>query len=111
MTKILITGANGQLGSEIRALHVLYPQHQFLFTCKEELDIASKDAIISTCKAHQITHIINCAAYTAVDKAQSEEALADAINNQGVRNLALACKELDMSFVHISTNYGFDSKN
>jgi dTDP-4-dehydrorhamnose reductase len=111
MAKILVTGSNGQLGSEIKALHVNYPQYDFIFTCKDDLDITCKDAITSTCKANQITHIINCAAYTAVDKAQGEEALAEAINHQGARNLAFTCKELDISLVHISTDYVFDGKH
>ena len=111
MTNILITGANGQLGSEIRALHENYPHYNFLFTCKEDLDIANQEAILSTCKANQITHIINCAAYTAVDKAQSEPEIAEAINHQGVHNLALTCKALDISLVHISTDYVFDGQH
>lgn len=111
MSKILVAGANGQLGSEIKALQKEYPQYEFLFTCKEDLDITNQEAITLACKTNKITHIINCAAYTAVDKAQSEEALANAINHQGTRNLALTCKALGISLVHISTDYVFDGKH
>lgn len=111
MINILITGANGQLGSELRALHVTYPQYRFVFTDRSVLDITDKAAIEATCKAHAITHIINAAAYTAVDKAESDEAAADAINHLAVQNLAETAKALGLTLVHVSTDYVFDGKN
>lgn len=110
MFKILVVGSNGQLGSEIQALHANYP-YIFLFTDKEELDIVNKSAIELMCKKNNITHIVNCAAYTAVDKAEDEESLADAINNQAVANLAEIAKKNSISLVHISTDYVFDGVN
>jgi dTDP-4-dehydrorhamnose reductase len=78
MLNILVTGSNGQLGSEIQELSSHFP-YTFFFTCKEKLDITNEHALHSFIEAHAIHAIINCAAYTAVDKAESEEALADKI--------------------------------
>jgi dTDP-4-dehydrorhamnose reductase len=111
MANILVTGANGQVGSEINALHAFYPKHRFVFTCKEELDIADASALTLTCKAHAITHLINCAAYTAVDKAETDAQRAQHVNHLGARNLALTCKALDIALVHLSTDYVFDGKH
>lgn len=110
MLNVLVTGAKGQLGSEIHALHVHYP-HTFFFTDKEELDITNKHAIELTCKKNSITHIINCAAYTAVDKAEDEENIANNLNNQAVANLAEVAKKNSITFIHISTDYIFDGTN
>lgn len=108
---VLITGANGQLGSEIQALHVKYPEWTFLFTDKEELDITDKEAIALTCKENSITHIINCAAYTAVDKAEEEIEAANAINHLATQYLAEVAKENSITFLHVSTDYVFDGTN
>lgn len=107
---ILVTGANGQLGSEIRELSTNY-LHNFFFTDKAELDIVSLDEVKRFVKTNLVDVIINCAAYTAVDQAQSDEANADAINHLAVKNLALISKELGVKLVHISTDYVFDGKN
>lgn len=104
---ILIAGSNGQLGSEIKELHSLYP-YSFIFTDKNKLDITDTQKIEQICKKEHITHIVNCAAYTAVDKAESEKELADNINHKAVENLAQICKKLDIVLVHISTDYVFD---
>ncbi len=111
MVNILVTGASGQLGSEIKALSGNHPEWTFHFTDSATLDITDKAAIALTCKAHAITHIINCAAYTAVDKAESEEALCDAINHGAVRNLAEVAKEYNINLLHVSTDYVFDGTN
>ncbi len=111
MPSILVTGANGQLGSEIQALHVEHPEWQFYFTDRDTLDIADKDAIALTCNQHNITHIINCAAYTAVDKAESEPKLCNAINHIAVRHLAEVAKENAISLIHVSTDYVFNGTN
>lgn len=110
MPKILVTGANGQLGSELRELSRSYA-HTYFFTDKEELDITDEEAIRSYVKQNAVDTIVNCAAYTAVDKAQSDEALADAINHRAVKYLATIAKESHCKLVHISTDYVFDGKN
>lgn len=83
MFNILVTGVNGQLGSEIKELSSNYP-YTFYFTCKDDLDITNEKAIEEFIIKNHITAIINCAAYTAVDKAESEIELADKINHQAV---------------------------
>ena len=111
MYNILVTGSKGQLGSEIQALHINYPESNFIFTDRENLDITCKDSIALTCKEKNITHIINCAAYTAVDKAEDDLEMADAINHMAVKNLAQVAKEQNIILIHISTDYVFDGKN
>ena len=107
---ILVTGSNGQVGSEIRALSSDY-NYNFFFTDRESLDISNADAINEFVKNNNINTIINCAAYTAVDKAESDEQNADKINHLAVKNLALTCKQNSIKFIHISTDYVFDGKN
>jgi len=111
MYNILVTGANGQLGSEIRELEASYSQHHFFFTDVATLDITDKKAIDLFILENKITAIINCAAYTAVDKAESEPKLADNINRLAVQYLAEAAKVYDCKFIHISTDYVFDGTN
>jgi dTDP-4-dehydrorhamnose reductase len=111
MFNILVTGANGQLGSEIRELEASYPQHHFFFTDVDTLDITDKKAIALFIRENKITAIINCAAYTAVDKAESEPKLADKINHLAVQHLAEAAKMYYCKFIHISTDYVFDGTN
>jgi dTDP-4-dehydrorhamnose reductase len=105
---ILITGANGQLGSEIRFLSASYPQYKFIFTDFAELSITDNEAVTAFFDSHKIDSCINCAAYTAVDKAETEKDLADSINGYAVGFLAAACKKSDALFIHISTDYVFD---
>lgn len=110
MSNILVTGSNGQVGSEIRALQSDYP-YNFFFTDRSSLDITNEKAIEEFVESNKIDAIINCAAYTAVDKAESDAINADAINHLGVKNLALTCKANNVKFIHISTDYVFDGKN
>lgn len=110
MNNILITGSKGQLGSEIEALHGNYA-YNFFFTDKDELDISDKQVVENFCKKQHISHIINCAAYTAVDKAEDERELADKINHQAVENLSKTAKTYEITLVHISTDYVFDGTN
>ncbi len=105
---ILVTGANGQLGSELRALSSGYSQYHFLFTDRSTLPVDDLKALEGYFKAHRVDHCINCAAYTAVDKAESEKEKAFAINADAAGNLALICKQHHTQLFHISTDYVFD---
>lgn len=106
MINVLVTGANGQLGSELRNLANQY-QYNFFFTGVSELDIANEDSVKRFVDKNEINTIINCAAYTAVDKGESESDLADLINHQAVKYLAKAIKSRNGKIVHISTDYVF----
>lgn len=111
MTKILITGANGQLGSEIRKSSVLFPDFSFVFTDLNELDITSPSAVAAMLAEEKPQWLINCAAYTAVDKAETEEETAWLINAVAPAILAEKSKAVGCRFVQISTDYVFDGKN
>jgi len=108
MHNILVTGGNGQLGCEIRDLAPSYSNYHFIFTDIEELDICNHKAVEAFIEANAIGAIINCAAYTAVDKAESEKNLADKINHLAVENFARLAKERGIKLIHISTDYVFD---
>lgn len=108
MTTILVTGASGQLGSEIRERSARYSGYEFIFTDADELDITDAAATASFIMACQPTWVINCAAYTAVDRAEDEVALATAINAGGVENLVSALRGTSCRLIHISTDYVFD---
>jgi len=110
MSNILVTGANGQLGSEINKLSKNLDD-RFFFTDYKELDITDKDAIKTFIDENRIDTIINCAAYTAVDKAEEDQELADKINHLAVKYLADIAKERDIKLIHVSTDYVFDGKN
>ena len=110
MFNILVTGSNGQVGSEIKELSSNYA-YNFYFTCKSDLDITNEKAIEAFIAKNTITAIINCAAYTAVDKAESEIQQADKINHQAVFHLASIAKEKNIKLIHISTDYVFDGTN
>lgn len=105
---ILVTGANGQLGKEFRTLAIQYPQYNFLFTGKEELPVNDNEAVKKYFTNHQINFCINCAAYTAVDKAETEKEKAFSINADAVADLAFVCKTFNVQLIHISTDYVFD---
>jgi dTDP-4-dehydrorhamnose reductase len=106
---ILVTGANGQLGKELRAIAAVYPDYTFLFTDKEQLPIDNIEILRSYFSAQLIHYCINCAAYTAVDKAEETETKnAFAINATAVGKLAAICKEFNTQLIHISTDYVFD---
>ena len=107
---ILVTGSNGQLGSELNSLSSNY-NYNFFFVSKETLNITDENDLKNFCETNVITHIINCAAYTAVDKAEDEKVLANNINHIAVKNMASISKELNISLVHISTDYVFDGTN
>lgn len=107
---ILVTGSMGQLGSEIKELASKY-SYNFFFTDRNNIDITSKDSIKEFCQTNSINVIINCAAYTAVDKAQSDIENADLVNRKAVKKLSIVAKELNIKLIHISTDYVFDGKN
>lgn len=111
MRNILVTGANGQLGSEIRSIGSLYPESSFTFTDREMLDLSNLCAIEEFFKGKKFDAIINCAAYTAVDKAESERELADTINHRFVSMLATIAQRDFAKLIHISTDYVFDGKH
>ena len=110
MPNILVTGSKGQLGSEIEALSSNY-DYNFFFTDRDELDITNQQAIEDFIEKNKIDTIINCAAYTAVDKAEDDKINADKINHLAVNYLAQIAKEKDIKLIHISTDYVFDGKN
>ena len=104
--KILVTGANGQLGMEMRILGAVAP-NEYIFTDIDELDITDSDAVAAFVEQNGIQIIVNCAAYTNVDRAEEDESTAECINAEAVRNLAEAAKMVDGTLFHISTDYVF----
>lgn len=111
MPNILVTGVNGQLGSEIRALSSFYPQHDFTFADRNTLDLSNLCKLEDYFEDKTFDAIINCAAYTAVDKAESDEELANTINHRAVSLLAKIAKKKNIALIHVSTDYVFDGKN
>src|SRR5690606_5979781 len=110
MKKILVTGANGQLGRCIKDAATDFPDLEFLFVSKEELDIENANLLKEYFTKNLFDYCINTAAYTNVEKAEGEAEKAFAINAEAVKNLALTCKENDVVLLHISTDYVFDGK-
>ncbi len=110
MTNILITGAKGQLGSELSKISGNYPDCHFLFTDVEELDITDSQSVLDYTKKNAVDIIINCAAYTAVDKAEEDEEKARLINAVSVKNLVTACEDNNIRFIHVSTDYVFNGE-
>ncbi|MEI6145513.1 MAG: dTDP-4-dehydrorhamnose reductase [Methylococcales bacterium] len=105
--RIVVTGANGQLGSEIRELSIYFPDDVFTFITRQDLDLSDASAIQVWFENKDFDVIINCAAYTAVDKAETEVDLATAINATAVKILAQIAKQKAISLLHISTDYVF----
>lgn len=103
---ILVTGANGQLGSELR-LVAQHSSDNYFFTDVAELDITDADAVLQTVQSKRIEVVINCAAYTNVDKAEDDAELAERLNATAVQNLAEAMSRVGGLLVHISTDYVF----
>jgi len=110
MKKILVTGSNGQLGNSIRNIESKYPDFSFVYTDVDDLDITKWEEVEAFFKDANFTHIVNCAAYTAVDKAEEDYDLAKLINAHGPENLARASRQFHCKLVHISTDYVFDGK-
>jgi dTDP-4-dehydrorhamnose reductase len=109
--KVLVTGGNGQLGNELRLLATSYPDMEFLFTDIEELDITRESEVERAFSEFRPSWVINCAAYTAVDKAEQEPDKAMLINTWAAEILAKTATKLNTRVVHISTDYVFDGRN
>ncbi len=111
MTGILVTGASGQLGSELKELSGRFSGYSFIFTDTPEMDITDAEAAMSFIKSAEPAWIINCAAYTAVDRAEDEEPLATLVNARGVENIVNAIRGTACRLIHISTDYVFDGNS
>tara|TARA_R110000787_G_scaffold109035_1_gene217497 strand:+ start:3081 stop:3932 length:852 start_codon:yes stop_codon:yes gene_type:complete len=108
--KVLVTGANGQLGKCIKDAAVNYPEIDFLFATREQLNIESEESISDIFKNNQFDYCVNTAAYTNVEKAESDKENAFLTNAEGVKQLAKYCEENNTTFIQISTDYVFDGK-
>jgi dTDP-4-dehydrorhamnose reductase len=108
MKKILVTGANGQLGSELNVLSKNYSQFEWVFTDREELDLCDLGNLTLELSRINPQFIINCAAHTAVDRAESEFELSDILNHQAVALIAKWSENNDCKLIHVSTDYVFD---
>src|SRR5258705_5273485 len=106
--KILVTGSNGQLGKELKKISASFPQFDFIFLSKEDLPVHHFEMLRHYFNTYQPQYLINCAAYTAVDRAEQEKDRAFHINAEAVGVLAAVCKEHQCRFIHISTDYVFD---
>ena len=109
--KVLITGAKGQLGTEIKALASDYNKLEFVFTDLPGLDICDEKAINDFFKVQKIGVVINCAAYTAVDKAEENNEAAELVNSIGISNIVKALENVKGKLIHISTDYVFNGNN
>lgn len=112
--RLIITGAEGQLGRSIQALAPSHPNIEFVYTDVTELDICepnSLDSLAERLTPERLTLVINCAAYTAVDQAEGESELADRLNHRAVRLLAESCQRLGYMMIQVSTDYVFDGKS
>lgn len=105
---ILVTGANGQLGSELKDLALQYPSFHMVFTDKEELDVTDEEKVYKFLKKNGINCLINCVGYTAVDQAEDHRDDAMLLNATAARYLAAATARVNALMVHVSTDYVFD---
>ena len=111
MKTVLVTGANGQLGNSIERLARQHTNFHFLFTDVDTLDICNEEAVMNFVKENSIDYIINCAAYTAVDKAEDNQVLCEKINRYAVANLAKAAQCNGAKVLHVSTDYVFNGRS
>ncbi|WP_159022146.1 dTDP-4-dehydrorhamnose reductase [Formosa sp. L2A11] len=109
--KILVTGGNGQLAACIKDVSKAENQLQFIYTDSEDLDITNQQHVADFFQNNTIDWCINCAAYTAVDKAESDIVLARKVNKDGAKYLAIACKANNVKLIHVSTDFVFDGKS
>ncbi len=108
MLTVLITGSHGQLGNEMQLASVRFPQFKYIFTDIDELDICDKKALDSFVKVNEVNTIVNCAAYTAVDKAEDDIELCYKINAEAVQNIGEVATANGLKVIHVSTDYIFD---
>lgn len=108
---VLVTGANGQLGQEIKAISDKFSSFKLYYTSSKELNITDAASVYSYIRSNQITAVVNCAAYTAVDKAETDNAAAFEVNERGVQNIVEALEKVNGKLIHISTDYVFDGTN
>ncbi len=108
--RILVTGATGQLGSEIRKRAANYP-YEFVFTSSKDLDLTDLPRVSDIVRFESFTFIVNCAGYTAVDKAEQEPELAYKLNSEAIFNIVEAAEWVGTKVIHISTDYVFDGKS
>jgi dTDP-4-dehydrorhamnose reductase len=108
--KILVSGSNGQLGSELQEIAGRFKEFQFVFFSRTELSITDNAAMEKMFALHRPSYFINCAAYTAVDKAEKEKEIAEEINGHAVGAIATLCSQYDCRLIHISTDYVFNGK-
>ncbi len=111
MQTVLVTGSKGQLGNEVQVLAYSYPQFEFIFTDVEELDICNREAVENYFAERKIDVLLNCAAYTAVDKAEEDVELCYRINEKAVGILGEVAAQYGTKMVHVSTDYVFDGTN
>ncbi|WP_319380112.1 dTDP-4-dehydrorhamnose reductase [Thiomicrorhabdus sp.] len=108
--KILVIGKNGQLGMSFQKLARRYHRCEFIFTDRDEINLLESNSLDSFFKDNSFDIVINCAAYTAVDKAETEVKIADQINHLAVMHLAELCRQKDVVLIHVSTDYVFSGK-
>lgn len=111
MKNVLITGSNGQLGSEMQLASKRYEAFRYIFTDVAELDICDKAALESFLAENKVDIIVNCAAYTAVDKAEEDQELCYKINRDAVKNIGEVATKNQLKVIHVSTDYVFDGTN
>src|SRR6476620_8906150 len=108
---VIVSGKNGQLGNELQEASILFSQFNYNFFGKDKLDIRSEKALEKIFAEHKPAYFINSAAYTAVDKAETEQEIAYLINAEGVSNIAKICRRYNTTLIHLSTDYVFDGSN
>lgn len=111
METILITGSKGQLGNEMQQAAKRFPAFRYIYTDVDELDICDKNALNDFVKTNDVNIIVNCAAYTAVDKAEDDVELCYKINRDAARNIGEVAQENKLKVLHVSTDYVFDGTN
>jgi dTDP-4-dehydrorhamnose reductase len=107
--KVVVTGKGGQLASELESLKGFDPNWTFI--SEQDLDITNKLSVVGFFELNRFDLVINCAAYTAVDKAEDEKELAFKVNAEGTKNLLETCERMDAKFIHYSTDYVFDGSS
>lgn len=111
MKQVLVTGSNGQLGNALKTLSSGYPSFRFIYADIDVLDLTDRNAVFSFVETNKIDYILNCAAYTAVDKAEEDQALCTLVNHVGVKNIGEAASQFKIKVIHVSTDYVFDGTN